>query len=112
MNTRDPFVEDFVWSMNDSRHTESASKELTETDVPRLMLYAETGPAKLLKLQDATPPRQLTTVPRRTSRTDKACVRMSLARPMSLMSTDRSAPSRIEDVAPHRESDIAHHDVF
>ena len=40
MNARDPFVEDFVWSMDDSRHTESTSKELTETDVPKLMLFA------------------------------------------------------------------------
>ena len=28
VNARDPFAEDLVWSMDDSRHTESTSKEL------------------------------------------------------------------------------------
>ena len=41
MNAHDPFVEDFSWSMDDSRHTESKSKELTEVDVPRLLLFAD-----------------------------------------------------------------------
>ena len=41
MNRHDPFVEDFVWSMDDNRHAESISKELTETDTPRVMLFAE-----------------------------------------------------------------------
>ena len=41
MNVHNPFVEDFIWSMDDSRHAESISKELTETDVPRLMLFAD-----------------------------------------------------------------------
>ena len=37
MNVHDPFVEDFVWSMDD----ESVSKELTEIDVPKLLLFAD-----------------------------------------------------------------------
>ena len=41
MNAHDPFVEDFIWSMDDNRHTESKSKELTEIDVPRLLLFAD-----------------------------------------------------------------------
>ena len=41
VNMRDPFAEDFVWSMDDSRHTESVSKELMETDVPSLLLFAD-----------------------------------------------------------------------
>ena len=34
-------MEDFVWSMDDNRHTESIAKELTATELPRLMLFAE-----------------------------------------------------------------------
>ena len=41
MSAHDPFVEDFIWSMDDSRHAESTSKELTETDAPRLLLFAD-----------------------------------------------------------------------
>ena len=38
MSAHDPFVEDFHWSMDDNRHTESKSRELTEGDVPKLLL--------------------------------------------------------------------------
>ena len=41
MSAHDPFVEDFIWSMDDNRHTESKSKELTEGDVPKLLLFAD-----------------------------------------------------------------------
>ena len=41
MSAHDPFVEDFHWSMDDNRHTESKSPELTEGDVPNLLLLAE-----------------------------------------------------------------------
>ena len=41
MTAHDPFVEDFIWSMDDNRHTESKSKGLTEVDVPRLLLFAD-----------------------------------------------------------------------
>ena len=40
MGAHDPFVEDFHWSMDDNRHTESKSPELTEGDVPNLLLFA------------------------------------------------------------------------
>ena len=41
VNAHDPFVEDFVWSMDDNRHTDSKHKELMEFDVPRLRLVAD-----------------------------------------------------------------------
>ena len=41
MNAHDPFVEDFVWSMDDNRHTEPKSRELLEGDVPDLLLFAD-----------------------------------------------------------------------
>ena len=41
MGDHDPYVEDFHWSMDDNRHTESKSHELTEGDVPKLLLFAE-----------------------------------------------------------------------
>ena len=41
MNAHDSFVEDFIWSMDDSRHAESKPKELIEVDVPRLLLFAD-----------------------------------------------------------------------
>ena len=41
MGAHDPFVEDFHWSMDDNRHTESKSPELTEGDVPNLLLFAD-----------------------------------------------------------------------
>ena len=40
MGAHDPFVEDFHWSMDDNRHTESKSPELTEVDIPNLLLFA------------------------------------------------------------------------
>ena len=40
MGAHDPYVEDFHWSMDDNRHTESQSPELTEGDVPNLLLFA------------------------------------------------------------------------
>ena len=40
MGAHDPYVEDFHWSMDDNRHTESKSPELTEVDVPNLLLFA------------------------------------------------------------------------
>ena len=39
MGDHDPFVEDLHWSMDDNRHTESKSPDLTEGDVPRLLLF-------------------------------------------------------------------------
>ena len=42
MGDHDPFVEDFHWSMDDNRHTESKSPELIEGDVPRLLLFLQT----------------------------------------------------------------------
>ena len=54
MNMRDPFVEDFVWSMDDSRHTGSISKELTETDVPRLKLFADRGIIQALRASSSS----------------------------------------------------------
>ena len=50
----DPFVEDFVWSMDDSRNAESVSKELTETDVPRLMLFAERDVIQALRASSSS----------------------------------------------------------
>ena len=41
MSAHDPFVEDFIWSMNDNRHTESKTKEFAEGDVPKLLLFAD-----------------------------------------------------------------------
>ena len=41
MSVHDPFVEDFVWPMDDNRHTEPKSKELSEMDVQRLLLFAD-----------------------------------------------------------------------
>ena len=43
MGDHDLYVEDFHWSMDDNRHTESKSPELTEGDVPKLLLFAERG---------------------------------------------------------------------
>ena len=43
MSAHDPCAEDFVWSMDDSRHTEVTSKELTEIDVLKLLLFADRG---------------------------------------------------------------------
>ena len=82
MNAHDPFVEDFIWSMDDSRRTESVSKELTETDVPKLLLlrtkmsFKQCGPippAPQQKLSDEIPQEQLSTVLRRSSDIGKAC---------------------------------------
>ena len=41
MCRHNPFLEDFIWCMDDSRHTESISKELIEADVPQLHIFAE-----------------------------------------------------------------------
>ena len=41
MGDHDPFVEDFHWSMDDNRHTEPKSPELTEGDVRKLLFFAD-----------------------------------------------------------------------
>ena len=54
MNAHDPCVEDFVWSMDDSRHTESVSKELTEIDVPKLLLFADKDVIQAVRTSSAS----------------------------------------------------------
>ena len=54
MNACDLFVEDFIWSMDDSRHTESTSKELTETDVPKLLLFADKDAIQAVRTSSAS----------------------------------------------------------
>ena len=51
MGAHDPFVEDFHWSMDDNRHTESKSPELTEGDVPNLLLFADHDVIKQVRTQ-------------------------------------------------------------
>ena len=41
MGRHDPFVEDFIWSMDDSRHMESICKELAEANAPLLHIFAD-----------------------------------------------------------------------
>ena len=84
MSMRDPFVEDFIWSMDDSRHTESTSRELSEIDVPRLMLFA-----------------------------DKEVISTSQSSTSATWQGRRfsTKPNQGKDVAPHHEPDIAHHDA-
>ena len=53
MGDHDPFVEDFHWSMDDNRHTESKSSELTEGDVPKLLLFADRDVIRRVRTQAA-----------------------------------------------------------
>ena len=39
----DPYVSDFIWSMDDSSHVEPISKDLSEDQVDQLQLFAETN---------------------------------------------------------------------
>ena len=43
MGRHDPRVSDFAWSMDDSRHVEPISKDLSEDQVGHLQLFAETN---------------------------------------------------------------------
>ena len=54
MSAHDPFVEDFIWSMDDNRHTESKSKELSEIDVPRLLLFADRSVIQTVRTTSAS----------------------------------------------------------
>ena len=54
MGNHDPFVEDFHWSMDDNRHTESKSPELTEGDVPNLLLFADREVIRRVRTQAAS----------------------------------------------------------
>ena len=54
MGAHDPYVEDFHWSMDDNRHTESQSPELTEGDVPNLLLFAPKEVIKRVRSQAAS----------------------------------------------------------
>ena len=49
MGAHDPYVEDFHWSMDDNRHTESQSQELTESDVPNLLLLGQDPGNQLIR---------------------------------------------------------------
>ena len=60
MGDHDPFVEDFHWSMDDNRHTESKSPELTEGDVPRLLLFADRDVIRRVRTQAAGSAEQAT----------------------------------------------------
>ena len=51
MNAHDPFVEDFIWSMDDSWHTESVFKELT---VPKLLLFADKDVIQAVRTSSAS----------------------------------------------------------
>ena len=71
--------------MGTTRHL-IRSKELTETDVPKLLLFADKDViqavrllplARPLKLQDEMSPGLLRVVPWRSSDTDRACGRTS-----------------------------------
>ena len=53
MGDHDPFVEDFHWSMDDNRHTESKSPGLTEGDVPKLLLFADRDVIRRVRTQAA-----------------------------------------------------------
>ena len=54
MGAHDPYVEDFRWSVDDNRHTESKSPELTEGDVPRLLLFADRDVIQRVRTQAAS----------------------------------------------------------
>ena len=54
MGDHDPFVEDFRWSMDYNRHTESKSPELTEGDVPNLLLFADRDVIRRVRTQAAS----------------------------------------------------------
>ena len=54
MNAHDPFVEVFVWSVDDSRHTESTSNELTGTDVPKQLLFADKDVIQAMRTSSAS----------------------------------------------------------
>ena len=47
--------EDFPWSMDDNRHTESKSPELTEGDVPNLLLFADHDVIRRVRTQATSP---------------------------------------------------------
>ena len=43
MSSYDPYVSDFIWSMDDSGHVESISKGLSEDQVDQLQPFADTN---------------------------------------------------------------------
>ena len=123
MGDHDPFVEDFHWSMDDNWHTESKSPELTEGDVPRLLLFADRDVGSELKQQvlrskplDETPEaselslRLRSSVIDRVSELDRCCGRHCL-QARQLSPPIYSEAGRAEDAAPHHEPDITYHDA-
>ena len=54
MGDHDPFVKDFHWSMDDNGHTEPKSPELTEGDVPKLLLFADRDVIRRVRTQEAS----------------------------------------------------------
>ena len=59
MNRHDPSMEDFIWSIDDNQHTDSISKELTETDIPWLLLFAERAVIQAARASSSSGPAEV-----------------------------------------------------
>ena len=125
MNAHDPFVEDFVWRMDDNRHTESKSKELTEADAPRLLLFADQYVIQTVRTTSASSAAE---VARRDPTSAPHVGDTEVKRHRQGLRLDEMGSSDILDVTafnlgnlarqtiqhqadPHHEPDIAHHDA-
>ena len=112
--------------MDDNRHTESQSQELTEGDVPNLLLFVERDVIDRVRTEAAGSVAQ---VAGRDTRRARAFAQTEIKRHRQglrknelsssdvLESPSRScspvdpAAGRTKSVAPHHEPDITHHDA-
>ena len=131
MGDHDPFVEDFHWSMDDNRHTESKSPELIEGDVPKLLLlFADRDVIRRVRTQAAGSAEQATG---RDTRGVRAFAQTEIKRHRQGLRKDELSSSDVVDVTvfnlgnpasqsiqkqaelrmltPHHEPDITHHDA-
>ena len=108
MGDHDPFVEDFHWSMDDNRHTESKSPELTESDVPKLLLFADRDVIRRVRTQAAG---SAEPVARREVRGSRAFAQAEIKRHRQGLKVDELSLTDVVDVTVFNLGNLARQSI-
>ena len=108
MGDHDLFVEDFHWSIDDNRHTESKSRELTEGDVPRLLRFADREVINRVRTQAAGSVEQATG---RDTRGMRAFAQTEIKRHRQGLRRDELSSSDVLDVTVFNLGNLARQSI-
>ena len=104
----DPFVEDFRWSMDDNRHTESKSPKLTEGDVPKLLLFADRDVIRRVRTQAAS---SAEPAARRDVRGSRAFAQTEIKRHRQGLKVDELSSTDVVDVTVFNLGNLARQSI-